>query len=182
MRVLNNEPTEAVSGDTWLWTRDLADYPAGTWTLTYYFKNRTQEFTIAATADGTTHVVAAAKATTAAYQPGEYHWTAVVDDGAERKTVERGTLIVLPDPAATGAGYDGRTHARKVLDAIEAVLENRATMDQEEYSIGGRSLKRTPVKDLMAMHEKYRALVNAEENRDAVANGRAPKNRMLVRL
>jgi hypothetical protein len=43
--------------------------------------------------------------------------------------VDRGTIVLLPryDQAAA---YDDRSHARKMLDAIEAVLESRASADQ----------------------------------------------------
>jgi len=51
--VPNTEPAALRSGDTWQWTRDLGDYPADAWTLTYYFRNATAHFDIVATADGT---------------------------------------------------------------------------------------------------------------------------------
>jgi hypothetical protein len=44
--------------------------------------------------------------------------------------------------AAQVDGYDGRDHVRRVLDAIEAVIENRATIDQQHYQINNRSLTR----------------------------------------
>jgi hypothetical protein len=72
---------------------------------------------------------------------------------------------VLPDPASQGAGQDPRSHARKTLDAIEAVVEGRATKDQQAYTIGGRSLQRMPIKDLMYFRGVYRAEVYAEESR-----------------
>ena len=38
-----------------------------------------------------------------------------------RYTIDSGELDVRPDPAAPGAGYDPRSHARRVLDAINAL-------------------------------------------------------------
>jgi len=35
----SDEPARLRAGDTWKWTRTLGDYPAGTWTLKYRFKN-----------------------------------------------------------------------------------------------------------------------------------------------
>ncbi len=172
------EPTTAIAGDTWEWTKDFTDYPASTWTLTYYARSREGEFNFNATADGDTHAVTVAAATTAAYKAGRYGWTAVVTSGTERHTVGAGHLVVTPDPANTGAGHDPRSHARKTLEAIEAVIEGRATMDQQRYTIGGRSLDRTPLKDLLEFRTQYRALVNSEDAK----NGALSTGRLSVRL
>jgi hypothetical protein len=159
------EPREVVAGDTWEWEKSFSDYPATTWTLTYYLRSREHEASITAAADGTDHLVTVAKATTAAYKAGLYEITGFVTDATERFQVYRGLLNVLPDPASQGAGQDPRSHARKTLDAIEAVVEGRATKDQQAYTIGGRSLQRMPIKDLMYFRGVYRAEVYAEESR-----------------
>ena len=46
---------------------------------------------------------------------------------------------------------------QKVLDAIEAVLENRATLEQEQYQINNRSLKRRSSGELLKLRDHYRA-------------------------
>ena len=48
-------------------------------------------------------------------------------------------------------------HVRRVIDAIEAVIERRATKDQKSYSIDGRSLERTPIDELLLLRDRYRA-------------------------
>jgi hypothetical protein len=176
------EPAALVIGDTWTWKRTIGDYPAGTWTLRYYLRGVTGETSITATADGTDHLVSVAAATTAAYQPGRYYWGAVVTSGSERFSIGGGHFTVHPDPAKLGKGFDARSHARKVLEAIEAVIENRATKDQEEYTIGTRSLKRTPLEDLLKLRTDYRAEVAAELAADQLANGGRGTSRLLARL
>lgn len=161
------EPVEIVVGDTLEWQKSLADYPAPSWTLNYYFRGRVGSFDITASASGSDHLVTVAKATTAGYKAGDYQWTAVVSSATERFTVGEGLTTVKPDPTKTGAGLETRGHARKVLDAIEAVLEGRASKDQEEYTIGQRSLKRTPLEELMKLRNRYRAEVLAEEGKSA---------------
>ena len=171
------EPTEAVAGDTWEWKKSYSDYPAPTWTLTYYGRSREHDFSFTAAADGTDHLVTVAKTATAAYKAGLYQLTAFVSAGSERFMVERRLLDVKPDPASTGAGFDPRSHARRVLDAIEAVLENRATKDQQEYTIGNRSLKRIPIADLLQFRAQYRAEVNKE-----LAEASGVGGKVVVRL
>lgn len=166
------EPTKLRIGLTWEWDRqDLNDYPASTWTLKYAFKNATDHFEITAAADGDNYTALVAAATTAGYTAGSYRWVAWVESGTEKRDIGEGWTEVVA--AFTGAtAYDARSHARIALDAIEAVLEGRATVDQQEYSIGGRTLKRMQVADLFKFRDYYRAEVKAEVRAENTAAGR----------
>lgn len=182
-----NEPTELRLGDTWEWRReDLSDYPASSWTLKYRFKNAAGGFEITAAADGDAFAVTVAAAVTAAYASGagDYSWAAQVSAGAVVKTVDSGVLKVLPNLFAGSAGdaSDQRSHARKVLDAIRAVIEGRASKDQEEYSIAGRSLKRTPLADLIKLESTYSQRVAGETAAEALRNGLATGATIQVRM
>jgi hypothetical protein len=180
------EPLFARAGDTWKWTRTLEDYPASSgWTLKYRFKNADGGFEIVATASGSDHSVTVAAATSAAYAAGKYSWVAWVEGGSSEKyTVDSGSFTVQSDYRAIAAatGLDDRSHARKVLTAIEAVIERRATKDQEEYTIEGRSLKRTPIPDLLKLRQKYQAEVVAEEAAAKLAAGQLPGRKIQFRF
>jgi hypothetical protein len=89
-----DEPSALRAGDTWKWTRTLADYPAGTWTLKYRFKNAAGGFEITAAASGTDHAVTVAAVTTAPYAAGDYQWVAWVEAGAEKFTVDQGLSLI----------------------------------------------------------------------------------------
>jgi hypothetical protein len=181
--IATNEPREARAGLTWEWERELSDYPAGTWTLKYWFKQLAAvgaRFSITATASGTKHAISVAAATTVAYTAGDYSWSAVVTAGSQAFEVDRGVLKLLPRYDADAA-LDDRSHARTVLDAIEAVIENRATKDQEEYSIAGRSLTRTPIAELLALRDKYKAEVQRETLEENARNG-IQGGKLVVRL
>jgi hypothetical protein len=181
-----NEPPEARAGLTWQWRREdlVSDYPASSWTLKYWFKK-----TGATQANFLDHGNRRRRqlrrqrrcATTGAYTAGDYTWAAIVTGGStEAYEVDRGRLKLLAryDQAAN---LDDRTHARKVLDAIEAVIENRATLDQQEYTIGSRHLKRMTAAELVAFREKYRGLVAQEELQERIRNGQGG-NRLVVKL
>ena len=45
-------------------------------------------------------------------------------------------------PVELNYGQDVRTHAEKVFEALEALIEGRPTKDVTSYSIAGRSLTR----------------------------------------
>ena len=167
-----SEPPFARAGDTWEWQKTLPDFPADTHTLTYTLFNAAGVETITATADGAVHVVDVAPATTAAYDPGRYDWIAQASDGADKYTVGKGAITVQPDLSAATT-YDGRTHARKMLDAINAVLEGRGTnadLDLVRSVRGGRDSQREP-EHLLKLRQHYANAVKAEDDAVAMANG-----------
>lgn len=176
-----NEPQTLIAGDTWAWTRSLSDYSAATWTLTYYFKNASANFSFAASADGATHSVSVAKATTAAYGVGTYSWEGYVDDGTSRYRVDYGTLEVLADMSAAG-NLDKRSHWKIVLDNVEAVIQNRATQDQFSYSINGRALQRMPIDDLLKLYDRAKGAVAKEEALDRARNGLGASSKIKVQF
>lgn len=183
----DNEPSELRAGDTWKWTRTLGDYPASTpWTLKYRFKNAAGGFEITASASGDGYSVTVTAAASAAYAAGSYDWIGWVEnsDASEKYTIDTGTLLVLPNlrSGTATAAQDVRSHAQTVLDAVEAVIENRATLDQEAYEIAGRSLKRTPLAELFKFRRLYRAEVRAEKQAEAIRNGTAVGGRIQFRI
>nr|WP_254604122.1 hypothetical protein [Leisingera sp. ANG59] len=130
------------------------------------------------TPSGTGHQLQALASTTASWQPGRYRYELRATDGTDVVKVETGEVVIAPDLSAQPAGYDGRNHVRRVLDAIEAVIENRATIDQQSYQINNRSLSRTPLGDLLKLRDKYRAELAAQKRaRRGAALGRTYKVR-----
>jgi len=177
------EPESIRAGDTLQWKRSLSDYPPATWTLVYSLLSASTKVTITGAESGSDHLIDEDAATTAAYTAGNYDWTAHVTDGTDRHTIAHGTIEILPDLSAA-ATYDNRTHARIMLDAIEAVLESRATNDQIDIistSIGSRALGRDK-SALMEAHSKYKALVKAEDQAEEIRNGSGTGRMVRVRF
>lgn len=164
MDIPTTEPAELVAGNTWRWDREFADFPAGTWTLEYRFKNATASFAItgsAIVASGTTHQITVPAATTVAFTAGRYQWQAYVTSGSTRYVAADGELVVTPDFAAVG-NYDGRSPARKMLDAIETYLADPSNLTAASYQIGNRSLDRMKRTDLLAERTRLQFEVAAE--------------------
>jgi hypothetical protein len=118
---------------------------------------------LTATAEGAQHKFSASAETTGSWPPGVYWYSVRASDGVETVEVETGQLTIAPDLAIAGNNYDGRTHAQITLQAIEAVIEKRATLDQERYRINNRELYRTPIADLLKLRDYYRAQVRQEQ-------------------
>jgi hypothetical protein len=101
---------------------------------------------------------------TSAFGAGFYSYAVIASNGIDEYTVENGSFDVELR-ADLNFDSDLRSHARKVLDAINAVIENRATVDQQSYSIAGRSLTRMSLDDLLKFKNVYQAQVAKEEGK-----------------
>ncbi len=149
-------------GDTVSWQINLSNYPADAWTLTYTFINDVAKFTATGSDVDGTHTFTLTSADTGLLVPGSYRWTSKVAAGLEVYTVGVGDTEVTPDTSQL-LTYDARTWAEISLDNVEAVIQNRATLDQESYSIAGRSLARTPLQDLINLRKYLQAEVSKEQ-------------------
>ena len=156
-------PATIIAGTTVSVDVTLTDYPADAWTLTIALRGPSV-VDLTGVADGTDYVISAAASATAQWLPGTYAWsaTATKNDASEVVNVGTGQSEITPNLAAATAGYVATTHAQRVLAAIEAVIERRATTDQESYKIGTRELKHMPIGDLLKFRSMYRNEVASE--------------------
>lgn len=176
------EPAQVTAGDTIQWTKSISDYPANAgWTLSYVLLSAKNKITFSGSASGADHAVTIAAATSASWAADTYQWQSYVTNGSERHNIGSGSMIVLPNFASKSAS-DQRSWVKRTLDNIEAVIENRATMDQMEYTIEGRSLKRMEIADLLAFRDRFAALYKQELAAQNLGNGLSGKNRIYVRF
>lgn len=177
------EPNTVTAGDLWTWTRSLPDFKAGDgWALSYALTSSAALITLTGSASGDDHLISVAAATTAAYAAGTYSVQGYVTKATERYTVYRGDIEIRPNLAAASSGYDNRSHARKVLDSIEAAILTVSGGTVSSWSGLDESWTRKSLPELIEAREKYRAELRAEENRERIARGLAPKGRIQVRF
>lgn len=169
------EPAQFIAGDRITWKRtDLgADYAPASYSLKYSARlenSGATEIEITASESGSDYIVEVGQSTSASYKAGVYHWQAYITrtSDAERITIDSGTWEIKPNRDTTAS--DPRSHAKIVLEAIEKVIEGRATKDQENYSIQGRSLSRTPIPDLLALRSFYKAEVVRDQRAERLKN------------
>jgi len=181
------EPEMLVVGDRWTWRRDdLANtYDPSLYSLTYEFHRDqggggSHTFTLTATEADSNYFIEIASSTTASYTKDEYMWDAYITrtSDSQRIRVDYGRSELVDNLASTTA--DLRSHAKKVLDAIEAVIENRASMDQSSMSIAGRSLSRMTIDELLQFRDRYKAEYLREVKKDRVRNKKPSGNEILV--
>lgn len=139
----------------------LRRYLAPEWVMSLVMRGPSA-IDLTGTADGQHHVLVASAVDTAEWAPGAYQMSLRVTNSAtsEVAEVDSGFFTVLPDLSVLVAGTDARSHVQITLENIEAIIEKRATRDQERYLINGRELWRTPIGDLLKLRDRYKAELN----------------------
>mgnify|MGYP000989589827 CR=1 FL=1 len=177
-------PTELQLGDFWAWKRDdlSSDYPVASYSLSYEFNlvdgATVSNFTLTATESNDTYVVEASN--TGSYTKGNYNWVSYMTRSSDsaRVKLEEGFVEVQDNYATTTASV--RSHAKIVLDSIEAVIENRANIDQASMSIAGRSLSRMSIDELLTFRDRYKAEYLKEVKQLRIKNNRGSGNTIKV--
>ncbi len=151
---INNIPDRLYAGDTWFFELTDSTYPAGTWNLVTYFSSCAGKFSATAAQNGTAHRFTVTAATTAGYEPGGYNYQIRAEHGSDGRkfTIGEGFVDVLP-PLSQQA--DHRHRVKKILDAIDAVIENRATSDHLAVSVAGRSISKMGINELRDFRAWY---------------------------
>jgi len=168
---------ELIAGDTLDFLDSVPEYPpADGWTLKYRlvprFTTPTQApITLTAITEGSDYRVQEAAGVTAGWAPGAYTWSRWVEKaGPIRQSLGNGQILIETDPAAATQGYDGRSHARKMLDTINAAME-AFSLGVKQYTIGSRSMTKQDIPELLTLRDRYRAEVANEEAAAKVAAG-----------
>ena len=151
------EPIVIDAGNTVKWKRDLSGhYDPATWTLTYTLINQSKKYTVAAVADDQQFSVTIASSVTKDYATGTYQLIGRVSDGSETWPVYDGFIEICPDLAALNI-HDIRSNDKKILDALDTALLNRATSDPPaSLTVGGISMSFTSWEEVQKAADTYR--------------------------
>lgn len=154
------EPIELIAGDSWAWDRTLGDYPASAWTLKYALTGAHETvIELTATADGETHKIRVAAATTAGYTAGRYNLFGYVTDGTDRYTVFEGPLVVLPNPATAAPAL---SFAERMLTQLETKIADRLSADISSYTLEQQEVHREEIVTLTRQRNAYADAVRRE--------------------
>ena len=177
-------PTELQLGDYWAWKKDnlSTDYPTASYALSYEFNlvdgSTASNFTLTATESNDEYLIEVSDTTS--YTKGNYNWVSYITRSSDsaRIKLSEGFVEIQDNYATTTSSV--RSHAKIVLDAIEAVIENRANIDQSSMSIAGRSLSRMSIDDLLTFRARYKAEYLKEVKQARIKNGRGSGNTIKV--
>lgn len=119
----------------------------------------------------------------ASLQKGIYFWQAFATKGSERITLGSGRIEAKANLSTEDQGFDGRSQARKDLDAVQAAM--RAIVSGgavQEYKIGNRELRKMSMADLITLESKYKLEVSREERKLKMKNGEGDPFTLKVRF
>lgn len=162
-------PAKISAGLTFDTALRFDNYPAPDWSLSLLLRGPSN-IDLAATAEGNLHRFHAIAGATETWKPGQYVYSLRAKRSGDVVELSAGSLEILPDLISMAPGADVRTPAQIALEAIEAVIAKRATMDQERYRIGNRELYKTPIADLIKLRDMYRSEVQRENMAACGAN------------
>lgn len=181
------EPLEIVVGDFIQWKRSdlVQDYPLASYSAQYVARitgGGNTEILLTATETDGTYLFTASSATTAAFEPGYYHWQLEViqTSSGNRLVVDRGEFTAIVDLDINGS--DPRSHAQIMIDKIESILQGKADSDVGSYSIAGRSLTKMSFGELMTARDQYKAEFQQEVIKDRARRGKPTGSTIKVRF
>ena len=169
-----NIPSTLRAGDTISWTDSISDYPAiSGWSLAYALRCFAKPpINITASTSGSDFLISVLPSDSKGWLPGTYSWFAYVYKGTsptftDRKDVGGGQIEILPDLFQVGTQTDLRSHVKKMLDEVQAVLEVKASGgDISGYSIGGRSASKYSYTELRQMYDLYKTEYQREVDKE----------------
>ena len=170
-------PSLITAGTTFRVELELPEYPAPQWAVTLFLRGQ-EKVDLPAVGFAEVHVLGASAEVTRTWLPGRYWWALrATDETGDVVEVASGEVRVQADLASVYS-HDGRSHAVRVLDAIEAVIEGRASKDQQSYQINNRQLSLTPIGDLLKLRDRYKA----EAARERAGSNAGIGRKRLVRF
>lgn len=178
-----NIPKELIAGDSATWLDDPTTDAAGgainsTWTLKYVISFGTA-VTLTATANGTGWTTTLSK-TDSAVAAGDYYWQAYAETGSRRETLGTGRIKIK---AAAGSAVTGKSQIQQDLEAVQLAMRTMISGGAvAEYTIGGRSLRKISMTDLIALESKLKAELMREKKAENIANGLGNPSNVFVRF
>lgn len=173
-----NLPEVITAGVTFSHAVTFTAYPAPTWRVEMFLRGQ-QAIDLIAVPEGNQHRFGASAEITRMWAPGVYWYQVRATLGADAVLLADGEITVRPDLSQVDGFTDQRDHVVKVIDAIEAVIEGRATKDQEKYTINNRELWRTPIPDLLKLRDTYRNELRRQKNRKRTGQSLLGRNVMV---
>lgn len=175
-------PKQIRAGDTLDWTDSVSEYKASEGYTLKYVLAADNIITLTGVANGADHDFDVTAVDTAKWVPGVYSYQAYVEKGAIQHTIETGTVEILVNLRVQKEGFDGRSHVKKVLDALEATIEGRATKQHSSISIAGRAIALLSPAELRKEYQNYKHLYRREQEGERIAAGLNAKNKIVVRF
>lgn len=157
-------PAGFAAGTTVAYTKGLSDYaPSAGWALSVRLVGTSSTLSAVVSVVDDAYVVTLAADDTADLSAGTYRWVERVTKGDDVYNVGTGFVEVWPDLGAATAGA-ARSRDERLLDLVNAALDNRLPSGMENYAIAGRSISRIPISELFDLRDRIAARVSRKRS------------------
>lgn len=149
---------------------------SSTYALTWYARTNTasEGATVAGAVEGTGWRVTVPAATTTGFDAGLWTWQAIATYSTLQYTAGRGQFTVKASAYYTGTpgAFDDRSRAEIDLSYVETAIRTLAQGGMvQEYAIGGRSLKRYKMSELLQLRDELKNEIAMERKAERIRQG-----------
>ena len=188
-----NIPSEMRAGFTYKWRESSQVDPFGdalqstdSWAMKFYLRtNSSSGLTTTGSTYQTGWEFSLSASDTAPLTAGDYFWQCEVSKGSDKYSVGTGSLLIQQSLAYTGSvsSIQEKSQAEQDLDAVQSAIRTLVSGGVvKEYSIGGRSLKKYDLADLMALESRLKYQFKRAQKSELIANGLGNPAAMYVRF
>lgn len=156
-----NIPQSMTAGDTVRWTENIVVLPGISYKTVFVSSGKTPLEVIGSIGDDTVSFELTAEQSLA-LGPGEKCAYLVAYEDSGRLTLGKCNVTVNPDPLSV-AGADTRSRVKRILDDIDAVIEDRATDAVLDRSVDGMTFRYMSLDKLFELRDRYAALYAMEQ-------------------
>jgi len=149
---------------------------SGTFTLTWYARTNTanEGATVVGAAEGTGWRVTIPAAMTTGFDAGLWTWQAIATYSTQQYTAGRGQFTVKASAKYAGSpgAFDDRSRAEIDLSYVETAIRTLAQGGMvQEYQIGGRSLRRYKMAELLQLRDDLKSEIAMERKAEKIRQG-----------
>ena len=188
-----NIPSEMRAGFTYKWREPSQVDPFGdalqstdSWAMKFYIRtNSSSGLTTTGSTYGTGWEFTLTASETAPLTKGDYFWQFEVSKGSDKYSVGTGSLLIQQSLAYTGSvsSIQEKSQVEQDLDGVQSAIRTLVSGGVvKEYSIGGRSLKKYELSDLMALESRLKYQLKRAQRSQLIANGLGNPSSMYVRF
>lgn len=181
-------PEQLRKGDSASWVDDPTTDNLGnsidssSWTLKYALRGATA-LVLTATAEGSGWKTSITTTQSSALTAGVYYWQAYAESGSDRVTIGSGKVEILANLGDGGSTVvDGRSQAQQDLEAVQSAIRALISGGTKAYTIGGRSLTKVDLPDLIQRETMLKQEVAREKRAEDLANGIGSGRNIYVRF
>tara|TARA_R100000458_G_scaffold22392_2_gene20059 strand:+ start:529 stop:1116 length:588 start_codon:yes stop_codon:yes gene_type:complete len=170
-------PADTVIFDVPDFTDPIGDPVTNTnYALNWYARTNTasEGATITGVDEGAGWRVTVPSSTTTTFDAGTWTWQAIATYGSTRYTAGRGQFTVKASAyyIGTPGAFDDRSRAEIDLGHVETAIRTLAEGGMvQEYAIGGRSLKRYKMGELLQLKAELENEINMERRKEKMRQG-----------